>query len=171
MKKFIFLDLDGVLNTHDFCPVAESGTLHRDKVQLLNNVLTVTDARIVLSSAWRYLVHRGDLKLAGLNWLLRSHGIMAGRLVGITRPDTMERWQPGDNTPARVHPVHDERGAQITDWLRVNHPNPATSYAVVDDMDLGIRAAGHPFVQTDTHVGLTPDDAEMLISLLMKPRG
>jgi hypothetical protein len=37
---------------------------------------------------------------------------------------------------------------------------------VVDDLDLGIREAGHPFVQTDGAVGLTVADAERLVELL-----
>ncbi|QEL19261.1 HAD domain-containing protein [Limnoglobus roseus] len=57
-----------------------------------------------------------------------------------------------------------ERGRQIADWLAANkHP---VRYAVVDDLDLGITAAGHPLVQTDGHVGLTDADAEELVSVL-----
>ena len=74
----IFLDVDGVLNSHDFNHAAKSNTLHRDKVDRLNRVIASTGARLVLSSAWRYHYYRGEMNIAGLDWLLRSHGVAAG---------------------------------------------------------------------------------------------
>lgn len=166
MTRIIFLDIDGALNTHDYCPEAQSGSLHRDKVNRLNHALRVTDAKIVVSSAWRYLVHRGNMKLAGLEWLLRSHGVIANRLIGITRKDTMQTWEPlhHDNTKPAL-PIPNERGQQITDWLAVNHRNP--SYVVVDDLDLGITAAGHPFVETQHDIGLTDANTDEIIKILL----
>jgi hypothetical protein len=164
--KLLFLDIDGVLNVHESDPEVLCGQIHKDKVALLNRVLRETDARIVLSSAWRYLVHRGEMDLTGLEWLLRSHGVLAGRLVGITRPDTMRATMDYDGRPG-TWPQVNERGQQITDYLRVAWP---TGYAVVDDLDLGIREARHPFVQTDGGVGLTLGDAERLIELLGRVR-
>jgi hypothetical protein len=158
--KLLFLDIDGVLNVHESDP----------EVAILNYVLRRTDARLVLSSAWRYLVHRGEMNLAGLDWLLRSHGVLAGRLVGITRPDTMRDRMDYDGRPG-TWPQVDERGQQIADYIRndvFDAPEftMLDGYAVVDDLDLGIREAGHPFVQTDGAVGLTGADAERLVELL-----
>lgn len=171
--KVLFLDIDGVLNAHEFDAAVMCGQIHRDKVERLNTVLRATGAKVVLSSAWRYLVHRDEMNLMGLEWLLRSHGVLADRLVGITRPDTMQRecyrGQPG------TWPVCDERGQQIADWLAVYWSPRVTRYAVVDDgghrpdgtwTDLGIGAAGHPAVITDGKVGLTDADAGRLIALL-----
>jgi hypothetical protein len=166
--KILFLDIDGVLNAHEWDPDVLCGQIHRDKVQLLNGVLRATGARVVLSSAWRYIVHRGEANLAGMDWLLRSHGLLANRLVGVTRPDTM-RADPNYTGEPKSWPVHNERGQQIADWLAVMVGTvgvPHTGYAVVDDMDLGITAAGHPFVQTDGDCGLTPEDASRLIAIL-----
>ncbi len=162
--RVLFLDIDGVLNSHEpLCPEAMCGRLHADKVARLNRVLRETDARIVLSSAWRYFVHRGEMSLAGVDWLLRSHGVIGRRLIGVTRPDTMQERNPkwDGSTP---WPVCNERGLQITDWKR--QATEIGPYAVVDDLDIGISAAGHPFVQTDGKVGLTDADADRLIELL-----
>lgn len=169
--KVLFLDIDGVLNDHSWDAAVMCGQIHPDKVDRLNRVLRATDARIVLSSAWRYIIHRGEMNLMGMEWLLRSHRVLADRLVGVTRPDTMERAVyrgiPG------TWPVTDERGQQVSDWRRDNaHTGP---YAVVDDGGfreggewtcLGIAAAGHPFVRTDGKVGLTDADAGELIRIL-----
>lgn len=182
--KVLFLDIDGVLNAHEFDPAVMCGQIHPDKVARLNRVLRATDARIVLSSAWRYLIHRGEMNLMGFEWLLRSHGVLADRLMGCTRRDTMERGLYRGE--AGTWPVCDERGGQITDWLRVNRlPGMGVPhvirYAVVDDgghrsdgtwTDLGIGAAGHPAVITDGKVGLTDADADRLIELLAgEPKG
>jgi len=150
--KAIFLDIDGVLNTHEeLHPDVMSGTLHTDKVDRLNRLMRNTGARLVISSAWRYLIHRGDMKLSGLDWLLRSHGVMAHRLLGITRQDSIHDRKPWPN----------ERGQQISDFLKTFTGTvgmPCTGYVVIDDLDLGIREAKHPLVLVDPGMGLTDDD-------------
>lgn len=158
----IFLDVDGVLNDHQFDPEVMCGQIHRDKVGRLNRILRATGAGIVLSSAWRYIVHRSEANLMGMEWLFRSHGLLAGRLVGITRSDTMEPKEY-DGRPG-TWPVVNERGRQIADWLAESgqdHP-----YVVIDDLDLGISDAGHPFIRTDGKLGLTDDEADRAIELL-----
>lgn len=167
--KLIFLDIDGVLNAHE--PLDADvlcATFHRDKVALLNGVLRATGAKIVLSSAWRYIVHRGEATLDGMDWLLRSHGVISGRLFGVTPIDTMMPWlKKGtfDGEPSHW-PKENERGKQITDWLTADYAPPCSRHVVIDDLDLGISAAGHPFVQTDGKVGLTAADAEKVLKLL-----
>lgn len=160
--KILFLDVDGVLNSHDFSHEAKSGIIHPDKMELLNKVLRITGASVVMSSSWRYLMHRGEVTLEGLDWMMRTHGMMHSRLVGVTRRDTMEvRMQPWDGNP-ESWPVENERGQEIADWLT---DNPAEKYVVVDDLNLGISEL-HPFVQTDGKIGLTPTKAWELIGLL-----
>lgn len=173
--KILFLDIDGCLNTHEpLCPEALCGRLHGDKVARLNRVLRETDARIVLSSAWRYLVYRKEMTVRGLDWLLRSHGVIAFRLAGITAPDTMMKDEMEWNGKGEW-PLEKERGKQIANWIsewngatwRNELEFPAVArHAVVDDLDLGISAVGHPFVQTDGKVGITDADADRLIELL-----
>lgn len=176
--KVLFLDIDGVLNDHTWLPEVLCGQIHGDCVFELNRVLRATDARLVVSSAWRYLMYRGEMNLQGLEWLLRSHGVLAGRLVGITRRDTMVRGPYSGKLGE--WPLDDERGLQIADWLKASADpaarydsfikvgdEPVSKYAVVDDLDLGITACGHPLVRTDGRRGLTPADADRLIELLL----
>lgn len=163
--KIIFLDIDGVLNAHEFDEEILCGQIHKDKVQLLNHVLRATDARIVLSSAWRYLIHREEMNLQGFEWLLRSHGVLANRLIGLTRKDTMRKVNTYSGIP-HEWPLANERGEQISDWLSyyAEDYNP-TKYAAIDDIDLGIRPH-HPLVLTDGSVGMTQANAEELMGLL-----
>lgn len=164
--KIIFLDIDGVLNAHEpLCPLAMCGKIHPDKMQLLNHILLKTGAKIVLSSAWRYIVHRGECNLTGINWLFRSHGLPVGAIIDITREDTMVEREYWDGSQS--WPVTNERGQQITDWLALNIDDiDRDTYVCIDDLDLGITAAGHPFVQTDGKVGLTEQDAQRAIEIL-----
>lgn len=167
-KPLIFLDIDGVLNDHAWDTEVMCGQIQQDKVARLNHILHVTGARIVLSSAWRYIIHRGESNLMGLEWLFRSHGILMNRLISYTRPDTAEqppRWDGDLHTWIRTN----ERGVQIADWLAeftasaAEQPSP---YVAIDDLDLGISEAGHPFVQTNGAVGLTDGDVLQSIRLL-----
>lgn len=164
MSSLVFLDIDGVLNAHEFNHECLCGQIHREKVERLNRVLRATGARVVLSSAWRYLVHRDEMNLMGMEWLLRSHGMLAGRLAGITRMDTMVDRPTYDGTPGSW-PLTNERGEQVREWLAINTPHEVP-YIVIDDLDLGISEAGHPFVQTDGSIGLTEADATTAIAML-----
>jgi hypothetical protein len=164
-RPIVFLDIDGVLNDHRDDPVARSGWIHRDKAARLNRILQAADARVVVTSAWRYFIHRGEMDLAGFEWLLRSHGVMPGRLRGVTRADTMVRVESGRNPERR--PLSDERGEQIREWLAINTA-AGPPYVVIDDMDSGIVAAGHPFVRTIGSIGLTDDDADRAIAILSR---
>jgi hypothetical protein len=156
--RVLFLDIDGVLNIHEpLDPEVMCGRIHADKVLRLNRILRESGAMIVLSSAWRYFIHRNDMNLVGLDWLLRSHGIISERLVGVTDLDTMIYF--GD----KMLPVENERGIQISKWLM---GKKIESYCVVDDLDLGISEAEHPFVHVDGTKGLTDEQSDQIIALL-----
>lgn len=149
MNSTLFLDVDGVLNDHTYNAVAESTTILPRCVKQLNRVLGETGCNIVLSSAWRYLVHNKAMKLVGFECLLRSHGVECkGKIVGLTRKDRYV------NDPT-------ERGRQVFEYVT---KHKLEQWAVVDDLDLGF--GGMPFVQTDGKVGLTSADADKLIELL-----
>lgn len=160
--NIIFLDIDGVLNKHDFCPIAKSRSLLPEKVMILNGILESTEAKVVLSSAWRYLVHRGEMNLLGLDYLLRSHGVKCGSLVGITRRDSVD--QPADGDWSKWI-VTCDRGQQITDWLSWANRDgiKVNKYIVLDDMDLGISECGHPFIHIDSACGLRPEHGMEII--------
>lgn len=102
------------------------------------------------------------MTIDGLDWLFRSHGVLANRIVSITREDAIDRCE-WDGTK-ESWPLVNERGKQIADWL-ANHLN-VDRYVVIDDMDLGISEAGHPFVHVDGTVGLTDRDAVKAIGIL-----
>jgi HAD domain in Swiss Army Knife RNA repair proteins len=160
----IFLDIDGCLNNHTVHPDVKCGEIHPEKVMLINTLMKHTGANFVLSSAWRYFIYRGEMNLAGLEWLLRSHGFLADRLLGIARADRDVPRPPYNGVPSNWQHTH-ERGQQITDWLTQFAPHKPP-YVVIDDLDLGISAAGHPFVETDGAIGLTAADTVEALRIL-----
>ena len=133
--KLIFLDIDGVLNDHRFNEQSQSGTMLPECVERLNRILTATDARIVLSSAWRYMLIGRAMSVTGFDYLLRTHGVIANRLVGRTCADEEVK----------------ERGWQIHEWRKTN--NHRGRYVVIDDMDLHISPL-HPLILVDGSIGL-----------------
>lgn len=147
--KLIFLDIDGVLNRHCYNETSMSNSIDADCVVRLNRILIETDARIVLSSAWRYMLIGRAMSLTGFDYLMRTHGIVANRLVGRT---------PADEEVT-------ERGWQIHQWRKDN--DHRGKYVVIDDMDLHISPL-HPFVRVQGDVGLTDTDADKAIQILGK---
>lgn len=147
--KLIFLDIDGVLNGHDFDAAAQSCRMRRECVERFNRLLAATGAKVVLSSAWRYLVTGGAMTLKGFGYMLRTHGVVGCDLIG--------------------HTCTDEdcagRGKQIAKWLSES-PLNFDSYVVLDDDTYDILDAGHSLVCTDGALGLTDANVDAAIRLL-----
>lgn len=108
--KVIFLDVDGVLNSDEYFDriekLNEYGILREidiDKLLLVKRLVLETDAKIILTSSWRY-TKNGTL----LRALLQDYGI-----------DT-------DLTPQ----INNNRGEEIRKWLM---ENKVEDYVIVDD--------------------------------------
>lgn len=110
----IFLDVDGVLNSHDINTYGYN-TIHRDKVERLNRIVKATGAEVVISSAWRYMILGGSLRVDGFRYLLMTHGLASFvKVIGHTKSDEEIV----------------ERGDQIADYLLTHGKR---QYVVLDD--------------------------------------
>lgn len=180
----LFLDVDGVLNGHRFLRAAQSCNIDNAAVLQLNRVCRTTGCKIVLSSAWRYMVHGKSMTLRGFAYMLRTQGLLSGGtelFVGLTEPDETcpacgcrNIGRHGkvlctfNDAMERVCSKCGEtstRGKQITAWLAA-HGQGVKRYAVVDDDAFDFAGQGHPFVQTMRFHGLTRRKADELIRLL-----
>jgi hypothetical protein len=144
--KLIFLDMDGVLNGDDdrFCGV------NADCAKRLQRIIEATGAKLVISSAWRYMILNGAMTDLGFQYLLATHGIVAD-VVGHTCSD--------EEVP--------ERGEQIRAWLRHNGPRPEKWLAIDDRGDVEFSHFNEKMlVQTDGTIGLTDEDVDWVIHLL-----
>jgi hypothetical protein len=152
--KVLFLDLDGVVNDNRYDPETATFALVPGCVERLGRIIARTEARVVLCSSWRYLVHEGLMNLADFEQMLGQHGAQGIQIIGLTPTDE------------QVH----GRGNQIQVWLLANASALAVeSYVVLDDMDVAdeMDPRQHPFVCTNGNVGLTYKDADAAIAALM----
>jgi hypothetical protein len=143
--KVLFLDIDGVLNSHRTA-IAFGGYPHEvtgyhremfDEVALalVRGIVKASGSQIVLSSSWR-LTHHHDL---------------VGKHLDLPIVD---------RTPSLIG----ERGKEIKAWLD-SHPQ-VKCYAIVDDDSDMLREQLPFFVKTSGFDGLRWDDACKLARLL-----
>lgn len=166
--KIIFLDIDGVLNTEafsvafwEFCKIqniarpqakSDANIIMRDEfgirfdpmaLRALKLIIEKTEAKIVISSTWRL----SGCEVMKLMWEMRD---LPGEVIDIT---------PSFNTIAGTC-----RGDEIADWIK---GNDVSSYVIIDDDSDMLPEQLNNFVQTQHEYGLTFNDAEKAISILL----
>ena len=149
MRKILFLDIDGVLNTerqHWHCqmngvaPVDRFGYAFDSKAaENLATILEETGAEIVISSSWKFL----GLQTLQKMWQDRS---LPGTIVDIT-------------------PDGESKGWEIDEWL-INHNGQISGYAIIDDENVMQPEQQQYFVQTNPQFGITKKDVEKVINFL-----
>lgn len=117
MEKYLFLDFDGVLNTEQYqAELAIQGKSGKDiygplfdyrTVSQLKYILDMTDAKIIVTSSWRF-IHR--LKVLQEMWANRG---MPGELYATLPTEISSK----------------SRGEEITTWM-VGRDN---RYVILDD--------------------------------------
>lgn len=146
--KYIFLDMDGVLNTgRNDCldPEGNGHPFDSEAVSNLGRIVRETGAQIVISSSWR---HMGFGKLREM-W--RRWG-----LPGDVRGVTPGVWGEEVSFPTR--------GDEIKAWLE-KCPAPV-SYVVLDDFDEHVAGQEGRWIVVNPHTGISGNDAGNAISIL-----
>jgi hypothetical protein len=154
--KIVFLDLDGVLNSHLFllarAKQSADGTydqgparrnmahmLDRTAVLRLNRLLAVTGAQVVISSSWRIPWSCQQIT----RWLVRRG--FKGDVIGRT-------------------PTYGKgRGNEIQQWLVAN--GPVASFVILDD-DSDMEPLQHRHVKTTWGEGLLDEHVDRAILML-----
>lgn len=160
MDKFIFLDIDGVLNTANYQSwrqfwgkeiLDNDGHLFAPSaVRNLRRLVKYTGAKIVLSSSWRL----DGLETMRKMWADRQ---MPGEIYDVT---------PYLN--AREHPKA-TRGVEIKTWIEMNG-HKGCSYVIIDDVRDFLYEQHERVVLTNYKRGLTYFDMLRACDLLNKPR-
>lgn len=165
MTKVLFLDMDGVLNSHAYAvkrnrahpeherlpwdrhdPRRWAEMIDPAAVMRLNQICDQAGAKVVISSSWRY-AH----DVAMMKRILDIAGF-TGEVIGET-PNDM-------HAPARSH--------EISAWLA---QNPGTTrFVVLDDGKSAGEGLEKWFVHTDLAVGLTDEDVKKAILILGRIR-
>jgi hypothetical protein len=150
-EKIIFLDIDGVLNSNSFFQSDEYEKLDRwvsmideKAVELLNDLIKETNAKIVISSTWRKSLNKEELLE-----ILKSKGFEYDIL---------------DYTPYLVFRDLDyvkgsvPRGCEIQAWLNHNYSHPdSVNYIIFDDDSDMLLSQTQRFIWVDGWHGLTPN--------------
>lgn len=152
-KPIIFLDFDGVLNTEQYqARLAVYGKPAKDAwgplfdpraVANLHKIVATTDARIVISSSWRYIHRLGSLRMM---WSVRELP-----------------YEIYDVIPAGASYI--SRGEEIDCYLKA-HPTDNYNYVIIDDLDDFTESQHSHFVETNPIVGITEKDANKAIEIL-----
>jgi hypothetical protein len=151
--RIIFLDIDGVLNSW-----ASFYKITTEKLQLLNDLIEQTGAKIVISSSWRIgskdvtdfldknFSNNRSFRLDNPNQELIDN-IFYKNTIGLT--DTF-----GPN-----------RGDEIKRWLD-NHSDDIESYVILDDDTDMLDEQLEHLVQTDTYYGITNREVHLATLIL-----
>lgn len=139
--KIIFLDIDGVLNHQNMTDkvMTPSGPVSASAVKQLNALTDATDAKIVVSSTWRFdgIPVFDSLKKAGVT----------GELIGMT----------GEGCKCCF------RGNEILEWIRqnvktlgVDSYHDFKNYVILDDDSDMLLWQAENYIHVDPWTGMTP---------------
>lgn len=152
MRRIIFLDFDGVLNTEYYQGLLQfQGKQWQDQygaffdpraVRQLKRVIDTTGVDIVVESSWKYLGLEAMQEL----WRVRD---LPGRVIDITPSLTGNA----------------SKGEGISVWLS-EYATPDTRYVIIDDEYVVLDAQIPYFILTNPYEGLTEEQANRAISIL-----
>lgn len=158
--KVVFLDFDGVLNSHAFMLAKPSSIVGLDPVAVgrVNRLLRETDAEVVVSSTWRH-----GRSLTQLRETLAERGFV-GKMRGTTPHQSFTLSSSGVIETARV------RGHEIQAWLdgAPDYDLDIESFVILDD-DSDMAHLMDRLVKTTFANGLTDADVDRAIEMLRKP--
>ena len=166
MKKIIFLDIDGVLNSKFWYSKMDDDT-PKDKwgyafdpvsVANLKRIVDETGAGIVISSSWRCF----GLPVLRKMWEARK---LPGRIIDAT-PDSMcDKDMLAMDIDFDLIDPGAIRGYEIREWLS-RHGKNVSHYAILDDMyEMLLEQQSH-LVMTDSEIGISDADADRIIGIL-----
>ena len=164
MKKIIFLDIDGVINTKEWhskmtkdTPKDEYGYAF-DPIAVANlaHIIDKTGAEIVISSSWKFY---GVPKLREM-WKKRN---LPGTILDITPNTISDEMLLNANLDEFQLGVC--RGNEIKEWLS-RHEDIISNYVIIDDFDDMLSEQEDHVVLTESLIGITEWDAEKAIKIL-----
>lgn len=149
--KIIFLDIDGVLNSHSYDTQRgqNDGNIDVTRVELLGKLVEKTGAKIVLTSTWRlyWSPCKEKCSESGLEMqeLFNSYGI-----------------ELFDKTPF----LKSGRAEEISAWLEKR--SDIEKYVIIDDIKIGWGGLDPFVVKTDYRIGrgLMDKHVELALNIL-----
>jgi len=126
-NNYIFLDIDGVLNSRSF-------GIEEDKLKLLNELVVKTNSNVVISSSWR-------LESSLYNILKDKIENVVGKTTNLlSRYTTIEKYDK-------------IRLKEIKKYIGNNN---IVNYVIIDDLEFNNLNIKN-FYKTEMHIGLTEE--------------
>lgn len=157
-KRVIFLDIDGVLNTpYSFNSCGNYVGIDDDKVKRLRNIVSRTDAQIVLVSDWKRgwerdgkLKSKQDFTATYLDEKLAKFGL-----------------EIADKTKDKADGTYLSRGEGIMEYI---YSNDVKSFVILDDLQFDYDGCDLTdyFVRTNPQTGLTNKQVEKACQILLQ---
>ncbi len=161
--KVLFLDIDGVLNSNFWSnrhqkEISDGTLIDEEKIKLLASIVKKTNSTIILHSGWRTWfdsqIRPLRAEAAKLTQLLEKEGL---HIDGLTPDLTTEEIRATKKFSL-------VKADEILLWLK---SHDVTEWAVLDDLDLhNVQVTQHQ-VKPDPAVGLTAQNVEEAIKILL----
>ena len=143
INKYLFLDVDGVLNSVSWYReewnknhAYPQGDFDPKCVELVNRIVEETGCKVVVSSSWRTESNLQSIfDKAGLKFKIHS-----------------------------ITPFGSHRGCEIQEWL--DSQTEPYVYAIVDDDRDMLSHQRKYFIKTNTAIGITDEDVRHIINIL-----
>lgn len=164
VKKILFLDIDGPLNTNRNIS-KNKATGFRDRfgdvfnpiaVDNLSRIVSDTSAEIVISSSWKFF----GLDEMKEMWKKRK---LAGKVIGITPNSISDEMLLNANLDEMDGLCF--KGVEIKEWLSKNGEQ-VKNYAIIDDENNFLPEQQSHLVQINPEYGISKEDAEKAIRIL-----
>lgn len=167
--KVIFLDFDGVLNSSCYAArLIKAGKPTQDEkgrelfdpavIKRFNRIVDQTEAKVVISSSWRYL----GMKTMKDIWQERG---LHGQIIGMTSLYAVDEFiiEHGLEWLTNGIEVGSPRAVEIETWLQEH--DCINNYVILDDMPMSAALQPH-FVQINPILGLLRAQAEKAVEIL-----
>lgn len=152
--RVIFLDIDGVLNFNG-CRDKIGGIyfVNDNKIKLLKEIIDRTDAKIVLSSTWRF------------GWFDRDYGMNTVHAEDFTKLQEKLKEFGIEFLSRTPRTQEGHRGNEIKQWLDKWNGEVVDKFIIIDD-DSDMKPYMNRLVQTSFEHGLTQKDVERAVKML-----
>jgi hypothetical protein len=165
MRKFLFLDIDGVLVTgdilKDYLPDGHHD-FNKESIGCLNKIVGLTNCDVVISSSWRI-----GLTLEEFKRLFEVRGFLyCDKIIGLTPRLHMSGNERYSSVP---------RGSEIRQWLMNNFVDNGNgykkigvdyNYLILDDDDDMLYEQRNNYIQTSFYGGLMAHHVELAVKIL-----
>lgn len=167
IRKIVFLDIDGVLNTEHYQGLLQyQGKSWQDEygaffdpnaVKQLKRIIDATGADIVVESSWKYL----GLDAMKDLWKVRS---LPGKIIDITPSSVSDEHLININLDYLDTSILNCKGIEIDSWLAEQTED--IRYVIIDDEYVVLDSQLSNFILTNPYEGLTEEQANKAISIL-----